>query len=163
MRAVKTGPNSKAMTDMSLLENEILKPGNFNVVLGDKTEMPTVSIGSMFSKASLVSYESLVDVLEFARDKSKKQSPNGHYFMGAAQQTDYERDKRIRVLLESVTHSGELEVVLQPQYATEDCFNSSEAVLRWKSKELGFISPALFIPMAEESNAIFAIGEWVIR
>lgn len=163
MSVVKADSNLISMSDISKLENKMLQPDNFNVVLGGKKETPTVSIGSMFSKASLISYESLVDVLEFARDNAKNQAPYGHYFMGTGQQTDYERDKRIRELLESVTHSDELEIVLQPQYANEDCFNSSEALLRWKSKELGFVSPALFIPMAEESDAIFAIGEWVIQ
>lgn len=41
--------------------------------------------------------------------------------------------------------------------------DSCEALLRWRDPELGFISPALFIPIAEHDGQIIEIGLWVMR
>ncbi len=59
---------------------------------------------------------------------------------------------------------GELELRYQPQFAIAD--NSvvgAEALLRWRHPEQGLISPATFVPLAEEIGLIHEIGEWVLE
>lgn len=51
----------------------------------------------------------------------------------------------------------------QPQVNLQDgSINSFEALIRWNSRELGMISPADFIPLAEDTGLIIPIGNWVI-
>ena len=59
---------------------------------------------------------------------------------------------------------GEMQLVYQPQtdVGTGEVIGF-EALLRWKHPERGDVSPAVFIPIAEESGAILQIGEWVLR
>jgi EAL domain-containing protein (putative c-di-GMP-specific phosphodiesterase class I) len=58
---------------------------------------------------------------------------------------------------------GELELRYQPQASLADGgIRSVEALLRWNDPELGWIPPSLFIPLAEESGLVHAIGAWVI-
>jgi diguanylate cyclase (GGDEF)-like protein/PAS domain S-box-containing protein len=59
---------------------------------------------------------------------------------------------------------GELRLVYQPQINIEtDETIGFEALLRWKHATRGEISPAVFIPIAEETGMILQIGEWVLR
>jgi len=51
----------------------------------------------------------------------------------------------------------------QPQVRLADgCIVGAEALLRWRDPELGEMSPARFIPVAEDSGFVVAIGDWVL-
>ncbi|MES2987580.1 MAG: EAL domain-containing protein [Pseudomonadota bacterium] len=65
--------------------------------------------------------------------------------------------------LSSAIAKGELKLVFQPIVAREGLeITGFEALIRWCSPEYGMVSPALFIPIAEESNLIHELGDWVI-
>jgi diguanylate cyclase len=58
----------------------------------------------------------------------------------------------------------EFAVDYQPQFDIRTGgVSGMEALLRWTNPELGVVSPAEFVPIAEETGLIYAIGEWVLR
>ncbi len=77
-------------------------------------------------------------------------------------------EQRERALMERELHlaiaRNQLSVVYQPRIALHDGrFLGAEALLRWHHPELGWVSPAKFIPLAEDVGLIDEIGPWVLR
>src|SRR5450631_1853835 len=73
-----------------------------------------------------------------------------------------------KVRLESDLHTAlalrQFELYYQPKVDTmSGTFYSAEALIRWRHPERGLVSPAAFIPLAEECGLIGPIGEWVLR
>ncbi|MBU0689818.1 MAG: EAL domain-containing protein [Gammaproteobacteria bacterium] len=66
--------------------------------------------------------------------------------------------------LRSAIEQQQLMLYYQPKLACSDnAVVGMEALLRWKHPEFGFISPAVFIPVAEQTGLINEIGDWVLR
>ena len=65
-----------------------------------------------------------------------------------------------RELQQAIKH-GDLRVFLQPQVEANGKFVGAEALVRWQHPQRGLIQPGAFIPVAEESNLIIEIGEWM--
>ncbi len=70
---------------------------------------------------------------------------------------------RLQQAIRNATDRGEMSLAFQPKVAlTTQRAIGAEALLRWHHPELGHISPADFIPLAEASGDILSIGEWVL-
>jgi EAL domain-containing protein (putative c-di-GMP-specific phosphodiesterase class I) len=77
------------------------------------------------------------------------------------------RDRRVlHQDLSLAIKNGELSLHYQPQAVAGPAgseFKGFEALARWQHPQRGFVSPAEFIPLAEESGLIVAMGEWILR
>jgi diguanylate cyclase (GGDEF)-like protein len=75
-----------------------------------------------------------------------------------------ERSRDIMRLLPKALANGELDIHYQPLVnQTTPLVTGAEALLRWRSPQLGAVTPTEFVPLAEESGLMVDIGTWVLR
>lgn len=97
--------------------------------------------------------------------KRAKKSRRGSYVMYSTEMgTDIRERVRLLQNLRSAVESERLFVVYQPQVNLKTgAVVGVEALIRWKKEDGSFVPPDRFIPLAEASGMIVAIGDWVLR
>ena len=108
--------------------------------------------------------EALLANADMALFRAKEDGRGAYrFFKREMDETIRERRTVVRELRHAID-ADELELYYQPQARTSDgqvC--GFEALLRWNHPERGVVSPAAFIPLAEESGLIVPLGEWALR
>lgn len=108
--------------------------------------------------------ETLMQRADAAMYQVKRSGRHGIRFFTSAMQQRAARHLQLVNALRYAIERKQLQVVYQPQVALrERAIIGAEALLRWETPELGSVSPAEFIPAAEESGLIQSIGAWVLR
>ncbi|MGE5468893.1 MAG: putative bifunctional diguanylate cyclase/phosphodiesterase, partial [Ignavibacteria bacterium] len=108
--------------------------------------------------------ESLLKHADTAMYAAKNAGKNQYrYFDPAMNRAALERVELEQELRQAIKRN-EFELHYQPKYcASRDSICGAEALIRWHHPKLGLVSPARFIPLAEETSLIIDIGEWAIR
>lgn len=124
----------------------------------------TSSIGIAIFPADGDNFDTLYQRADAAMYSAKRSGRNRYGVFTA----DLETKSARTLLLENALHRAlkqeQFEVYYQPQVSLQTGqIVGAEALLRWHHPELGMISPAEFIPIAENSGMIVSIGEWVLK
>ena len=122
------------------------------------------SIGIALGLRDGDSVEELIRNADLALYRAKDQGGNDICFYEPSLHAQAEERRRIELALRTALDDEEFRLVYQPVVDSGTSrIKSFEALLRWSNPELGDLSPMKFIPIAEETGLIGAIGEWVLR
>jgi len=99
-----------------------------------------------------------------ALHEAKRLGRNGYQVFSPKMGIEAESRANLRGALFRAAERGDFELHYQPQVDVDSGrVIGVEALLRWSHPDLGYISPAEFVPVLEESGLILQVGEWVIR
>ena len=134
------------------------------IALEDSEVHVTASIGISVYPNNADDAESLVKYADTAMYKAKKEGKNQYLFYQDLFSKDHARRLSYESQLRSAIDKDQLHIAYQPvvnlnNYTTQ----GTEALLRWQLDPDTFVSPEVFIPIAEYSGQIIEIGEWVLR
>lgn len=124
----------------------------------------TPSIGIALYPGDGTNFTTLSQAADAAMFRAKHNGRNRYCFFAPEMQARSARNLEIENALRHAIARDQLHIHYQPQISLSDGkLMGTEALLRWNHPEFGTVSPDEFIPVAEESGQIVAIGDWVLR
>jgi diguanylate cyclase (GGDEF)-like protein/PAS domain S-box-containing protein len=125
-------------------------------------QMSSPSIGVCLYRGYEESVESLLKHADMAMYQAKDSGRNTVRFFDPAMQTAVESRAALEADLRCTVPDQQLRLYYQVQVDNDQRPIGAEALVRWIHPVRGMVSPAQFIPIAEESSLILGIGEWVM-
>jgi len=152
-----------AAADVRAVGEKIVSVLNQTYQLGDFDFNSTASVGVALFCGVGLSVDELLKQADLAMYQAKAAGRNGLRFFDPAMQAVVNARAALEVDLRMAIAHQQFELHYQPQVNKQGLVTGAEALLRWPHAARGMVSPASFIPLAEETGHILPLGRWVLE
>lgn len=157
-------PNLSSNEDAAIVALKLLDVTKKPYLLKGRAFMASMSIGIALYPRDGQDATTLLKHADAAMYRAKDSGGNTFKFYTNGMDAKIARHLEISAHLQHALGRNEFQVYYQPQIEiTSGRIIGAEALIRWQHPHMGMVSPAEFIPIAEESHIILNIGEWVIE
>lgn len=155
--------NSSEFFEINSVIKRLLKDLARPIPVNDRNLILTISVGVAVYPGNADSIEELLKNAETALYHAKKKGKNDFVFYSYDMNHQSLENLDLEIDLRAAMDKDEFQLYFQPKISLKtNSIEGSEALIRWE-KDGRMISPANFIPLAEDTGLILPIGDWVIQ
>ena len=157
-------PNIKRLSGLYKLCDRILNTHLNNIIIEGQELHITASIGIALFPQDGTTPDVLIKNADAAMYKSKDLGKNQFHLYKPDMNEEVMERLNVETNLFRAIKNEEFQIVYQPQLSLKsNKIVGFEALVRWNQPDMGVLAPYKFIPIAEETNLIIPLGEWIIK
>jgi diguanylate cyclase (GGDEF)-like protein/PAS domain S-box-containing protein len=153
----------EAATDTEVVATKILAALNQPYPLGELSHSSSASIGATLFRGTHSTIDDLMKQADMAMYRAKDAGRNAVRFFDPSMETAVVKRVAMEKDLRLAVAGKQLVLHYQAQVEGAGDVTGAEVLVRWHHPQQGTVSPADFIPLAEETGVILALGHWVLE